>query len=1678
MATTSITPPWNIWALDKPFLADLDKWIKANPETKLGTVLDKVCDGIESGKDLISLIPDSPFPARSLIQGLGGLVKLGNAIRKAKSAALKFAKRIVGWIEDLLKAFREGNMEQFTMKTWHNLDSVRVLVDEICQWAKARLEDRWWSRNTHKFTVESEIQEFQSQLDDATGRFMQLSMINLSTAQDLLAKGNVLVLEEIEKAHVEIKKAREEIDEVLGEIKGLSADVREKRLQEQYLVDLAFIQKELAPYIASNSAYREQGKEFCYPGTRLEPLTVIKNWVSDFSKEAPHFLWLTGEPGSGKSTIAATVCRDLKDSNCLWAELFINRNYLNTTNSKFFFPSIAVQLAKRSPEVAHVISCALQEKPSLVDEVSETLADELFVKPLSSASQANPLKAIVVLVDALDEYDAENLPILAKLLSNMTSHLAENVKVLISSREEDVIRASWAAAPDTRHLSVGTINRSSIEDVASFLKGQIRKIVHENELDAWPGEENMQKLCLQASGLFIWATTAIKYIRSQILTFGSECLDDVLDQLNMKGMGDINLLYGTILEKMYSGESDPWAFETFRRVVGSIVVLNTPFSLGTLERILDLRRMDKHRPVDVTHFVRRFRTVLVIGTDKITRETIPRLHKSFFEFVTSTNIRPDLRVSSLLSHKELAPKCLAHSSNVGDIYFHAARSSYQWIVDQLPDNDPEIPAHLICFVDLECSNYQHCGEVTSLDTSISAAKRLIQITSDQHHDKPQYFSKLCTLYRFRYQRLGDLQDLDSSLQIMSAAVELTPPGHPDQPGYLCSLAVSIRDRYKRLGDVSDLQRALAIIQEAVTLTPEWHLNFPGQLQNLAEFFRDRYKRLGDPGDLETALQAIQKALDLTPTGHPDKPGYLRSLAISTRDRYQTFGHVQDLEAALKFIHEAVALTPEQHAELPCHLQCLADLCADKYRRLGDLMELEISIQTIRQAVDLTPESHPDLPGRFRTLAASLRDRYQRLGDWEDLNSALQLLRQAVDLTPKDHPDLPGYLRSLAVSIGDRYQRTQDLQSLEQTRNIAEEAVALTPDGHPDRPEYLQTLALSIRVQYAAQGELQDLERALFILQEEIHLTPQGHPNLPQYLQSLAEVFRDRYKKFGDLTDLEAAMESIRKAVSLTPEGHLNKSSYLQSLVRFHEDKSQISGDFQDLEAAFSILQHSFTMCSACPVMAWEAAMACAVLAKEHKPSDLLPAYFAAFDLLPEILWIGNSSEACQDARKRIKLAQATSDVIKVCLDLSHPQLAVEFLEKGLTTTFEQLQQLKTNCDALPEAFAGRFQQLSWKIYAGVSDIKSLAMKRNSLLTEIHKLAGFESFLCPKPYSDLCRASQNGPVVILNSHKDHCDAIVLLNPVSDPLRILLPDGVFEWLENQRSALDHGLRYDVRLGISREEDETQSSLEGVLTWLWENVVIYVYQALESHDISNGRLWWLPTGAFKGLPLHAAAKSDQFIQSYTSSLESLLAASSERSCNPPLRLGVVGTLGNQEALASFPGVVQEANTIMAIVGKENAQYLIRDQGTVEAMKLQLRECSWIHIAGHGKQDRIEPLKSFIQLYGGHLELETIVRMDLPNADFAFLAICETFARTADEADMVGGFIVAGFRGVIGTMWTMQDKDGPPLADTFYTHLFANGRKPQASDAAKALQLSVRKMRDAGLPPKNWVPFIHVGI
>ncbi|KAJ6538403.1 CHAT domain-containing protein, partial [Mycena sp. CBHHK59/15] len=880
-------------------------------------------------------------------------------------------------------------------------------------------------------------------------------------------------------------------------------------------------------------------------------------------------------------------------------------------------------------------------------------------------------------------------------------------------------------------------------------------------------------------------------------------------------------------------------------------------------------------------------------------------------------------------------------------------------------------------------------------------------------------------------RLGDLTDLEAALQNKQEALALTPEGHPDRAGRLQSLA-----RYQRLGDLTDLEAALQNKQEALALTPEGHPDRAGH----------RYQRLGDLTDLEAALQNDQEALALTPEGHPDRAGH----------RYQRLGDLTDLEAALQNKQEALALTPEGHPD-----------------RAGQHQE----------ALALTPEGHPDRAGRLQSLAVSFGQRYQRLGDLTDLEAALQNYQQALALTPEatqimlDISEIGRFDRSQAALQNDqealaltpeghpdRAGPISEIGRFDRSQGCPAElskALALTPEGHPDHAGRLQSLAVSFTDRYQRLGDLTDLEAALQNDQEALALTPEGHPDRAGCLQSLAVSFTDRYQRLGDLTDLEAALQNKQEALALTPEGHPDRAGRLQSLAVSFTDRYRRLGDLADLETIFSSYALSFIGTTSDSVASWKAALTWASLAQEHRPSDCPKAYSAAFDLLPDILWIGNSLLVHQDATRRIDITQTTSDAVTACIDHFNLPLAIELLEQGLATTFQQLLQLKTSGDALlPKGDADQLKLLSSELFSGNSkNPQGVAIKRNALIKDIRTRPGFGYFLLPQPYKHLCQASQNGPIIILNSHNDHCDGIILLHPTLDPLHVPLPGVTLHELEQHRVSLKDFIRgrnirardaESIRLYGSREgQKSSEQFFEDMLAWLWSHIVVHIYKAMELHGINDGRLWWCPMET-------------------SSSMQTV---------------GVVGvTHHGPGGTGALPGVWQEITKIVSIVGEQNVQSLLGDQATVEAVKLQLQDCSWVHLACHGQQNLHDPPRSCLQLYEGILDLETILRMPLSHAEFVFLAACQTAMGDAELANesfhLGGGFIAAGFRGAIGTMWSMLDQDGPVLAEAIYSHLFGNGKKPQATNAAKALQLAVRKLRDSGVSYERWVPFIHIGV
>ncbi|KAJ7193072.1 CHAT domain-containing protein [Mycena pura] len=854
--------------------------------------------------------------------------------------------------------------------------------------------------------------------------------------------------------------------------------------------------------------------------------------------------------------------------------------------------------------------------------------------------------------------------------------------------------------------------------------------------------------------------------------------------------------------------------------------------------------------------------------------------------------------------------------------------------------------------------------------------------------------------------------------------------------------------------------------------------------------RNQYWRLGSLKDLEKALLHAQEAVNLTPEGHPERAGRLHSLASSYKNQYQTLGDLQYLKKALQHNQEAVDITPEDHPERVTYLQTLAASYADQYQRLGDLNDLERALQNAQEGVNLTPESHPDRSGHLQSLAVLRDDRYQRLGGLQDLEVALQYKQEAVNLVPAGHLGRAGHLQSLAASYRDRYQRLGELQDLNKALQHTQEAVDIIPEGHPDRAGHLESLAASCGEQYQRLGDLKDLEAALQHKQEAVNLTPKEHPARPARQRNLAVSYADRYWRLHDPKDLDTAFRHRREAVNLLPGGHPGRAGRLQILAITALHELQRLKTSEDPECIQTFFNASFNITTT-PELAWQNGLAWASFEAHFYPEHCISTLSSVFRFLPELLWIGHSIPARHNAIRRLDIPHAISTATRICISLAKLIPAVEIIEQGLGTVYQQMLELNKAIQELPPVQTQAFQRLSIDLYRSSSDLSTdLANKRNDLINNIREQPGFESFLLPKQYDVLRQASQGGPVIILNSHKDGCNGIIILNSRSNPVHVAFPNVNPDLLGSQRAILRKFYGHRVRgesastrlFGHPEGWLPSVEQFEHMLGWLWNDIVSPVYQVLELHGTHDGRLWWLPTGAFSGLPLHACPPTDQFIHSYTATLGSLLDAYSKKGSNNVVKVGVVGvTHTGLHSERLLPGVKEEVRNIRSAVPKPHVECIEGQQATVEAVGMYLQDFSWVHLACHGTQDAIQPTKSCLYLYGGNLELEPILRMPLLNAEVIFLAGCETAmgdSKLVNESfHLGGGFIAAGFRGAIGTLWSMNDHDGPLVANLFYSHLFRNGRQPQASDAAEALHLAVKEVRK-NVPYERWIPFIHMGI
>lgn len=253
---------------------------------------------------------------------------------------------------------------------------------------------------------------------------------------------------------------------------------------------------------------------------------------------------------------------------------------------------------------------------------------------------------------------------------------------------------------------------------------------------------------------------------------------------------------------------------------------------------------------------------------------------------------------------------------------------------------------------------------------------------------------------------------------------------------------------------------------------------------------------------------------------------------------------------------------------------------------------------------------------------------------------------------------------------------------------------------------------------------------------------------------------------------------------------------------------------------------------------------------------------------------------------------------------------------------------------------------------------------------------------------------------------------------------------------------------------------------------------------------RVTWCTTGPLASLPLHAAglyetadSRSKAFnyvVSSYTPTLGALLVPSP----TPDTFRGIL-TVGQAKTVGqpALPYTVKELEHIASQAGDLRLTELTGDRATSAAVLDAMEDHSWVHLACHAKQNASDPTTSGFYLHDGKLDLTAITKKSLKSAGLAFLSACQTASgdeTLPEEAvHLAAGMIAAGYPSVIATMWSIQDKDAPLVAEKVYAQLFEGG-VPDIRKASRALHDAVSCLRTKVGEKEfaSWVPYIHIGV
>ena len=301
------------------------------------------------------------------------------------------------------------------------------------------------------------------------------------------------------------------------------------------------------------------------------------------------------------------------------------------------------------------------------DIASQSLRDQwqhLVLGPLSKLHEpGSQLGPYVVVVDALDECDNDdNVQIIVRLLAEARSLERVRLRVFLTSRPVVPIRHGFGQITDAEHKDVvlHDISPSIVDhDIKLFLETELQSVGQRwCSRAGWPGTEAIVQLVQRASGLFIWAATACRFILEG-KRFAAGRLETILRNDGNTTAGPekhLDQIYDAVLQNSVSADyTDEEKQEQCRMlgyILGSVVVLLSTLSVRSLSKLLQSTDDEVGQTLEDLH------AILNIPEDPV--QPLRLHHPSFRDFLLDRKRCNDdnFWVDKRSTHEKLALRCL------------------------------------------------------------------------------------------------------------------------------------------------------------------------------------------------------------------------------------------------------------------------------------------------------------------------------------------------------------------------------------------------------------------------------------------------------------------------------------------------------------------------------------------------------------------------------------------------------------------------------------------------------------------------------------------------------------------------------------------------------------------------------------------------------------------------------------------------------------------------------------------------------------------------------------------------------------------------------------------------------------------------------------------------------------